>query len=335
VIAEALQKLAAGLNLSADESARTFEAVADGAATATQVAALLTALRVKGESADEILGAARVMRARAERVQVAHPVFIDTCGTGGDGAHTFNISTAAAFVVAAAGVPVAKHGNRAVSSKCGSADVLAALGVDVDAPRETVERCIAQVGIGFLFAPRLHPAFKAVAPVRKELGFRTVFNLLGPLANPAGARHQVMGVFDPRWVPVVGEVLARLQAVHALVVHGGGSDEVSVTSPTLGCDVREGKTLAVELTPEALGLSVWAPETLAGGDALMNARIIGDVFAGQKGGPRDAVLANAGAGLYVGGAAASVAEGVRAAAKAVDAGHAAAKVAALVKASRS
>jgi anthranilate phosphoribosyltransferase len=314
--------------------AGVMEEIADGGSTPAQVGALLAALRLKGETVDEIAGAAQVMRARAERVRVSQPVFVDTCGTGGDGRHTFNISTTAAFAVAGAGVAVAKHGNRSVSSRCGSADVLAALGVDVEAPRERVERCIAEVGIGFLFAPRLHPAFKAVAGTRRELGIRTIFNLLGPLANPAGARHQVMGVYEPRWVPVIGGVLAALGAAHAFVVHGDGLDEVAVTGTTRVAEVREGAVALGELEPEDLGVRRWPAGDLAGGDAERNARITRDVLAGQAGAPRDAVLANAAPALVAAGAAADLRAGVKLAAAAIDRGAAQEKLDLLVAASR-
>jgi anthranilate phosphoribosyltransferase len=274
------------------------------------------------------------MRARVDRVHVAKDVFVDTCGTGGDGRHTFNISTAAAFVVAGAGVTVAKHGNRAVSSRSGSADVLTALGVDVDAPKDVVERCIEEVGIGFLFAPRLHPAFKAVAGIRRELGVRTVFNLLGPLANPAGARHQVMGVYEPRWVPVIGGVLAALGAAHAFVVHGEGLDEIAVTGMTHVCEVKDGAVERYAMLPEDLGLARHAEAEIAGGDAARNAEILRDVLRGQRGGPRDAVLANAAAGLVCGGAARDLRDGVRLATEAIDRGAAAEKLARLVAATR-
>ncbi|HZH04406.1 MAG TPA: anthranilate phosphoribosyltransferase, partial [Myxococcaceae bacterium] len=224
-----LAKLVNRSNLAREEMAQAVTEVAEGRATPAQIAALLTALKMKGETAVEIAAAAEVMRGRLHRVNVSNPVFIDTCGTGGDGLNTFNISTGAALVVAAAGVVVAKHGNRAASSRCGSADVLAALGVNVDAARAVIERCIEQVGIGFLFVPHYHPAFKSAHPVRRELGFRTVFNLLGPLLNPAGARRQVMGVNELRWVRLVGEVQALLGAEHAWVVHGQGLDELTVT----------------------------------------------------------------------------------------------------------
>ena len=241
MILPAIARLVSGGDLTRAEMVEVMGEVADGGATPAQVGAFLAALRLKGETVEEIAGAAEVMRARADRVRVDRDVFVDTCGTGGDGQNTFNISTTAAFVVAGAGVTVAKHGNRSVSSKCGSADVLAALGVDVDAPKDRVERCIAEVGIGFLFAPRLHPAFKAVAGIRRELAIRTVFNLLGPLANPAGARHQLMGVYEPRWVPIIGGVLAALGTIHAFVVHGDGQDEIAVTGTTAGGRGRGGR----------------------------------------------------------------------------------------------
>jgi anthranilate phosphoribosyltransferase len=270
-----------------------------------------------------------------DRVHVGKEVFVDTCGTGGDGRNTFNISTTAAFVVAGAGVTVAKHGNRAVSSRSGSADVLAALGVNVDAPKDVVERCIAEVGIGFLFAPRLHPAFKAVAGIRRELGVRTIFNLLGPLANPAGARHQVMGVYEPRWVPVLGGVLSALGAAHAFVVHGEGLDEIAVTGMTHVCEVKGSVTDRYAMLPEDIGLRRHLEAEIAGGDAERNARILRDVLSGQAGGPRDAVLANAAAALVCAGAAKDLSAGVKLAAESIDRGAAAEKVSRLVATSTS
>jgi anthranilate phosphoribosyltransferase len=334
MILPAIARLVGGGDLTRAEMVELMGEVADGGATPAQVGAFLAALRLKGETVDEIAGAAQVMRERADRIRVDREVFVDTCGTGGDGRNTFNISTTAAFAVAGAGVAVAKHGNRSVSSKCGSADVLAALGVDVDAPKDRVERCIAEVGIGFLFAPRLHPAFKAVAGIRRELAIRTVFNLLGPLANPAGARHQVMGVYEPRWVPVIGGVLAALGAVHALVVHGDGLDEIAVSGTTEVAEVRGGQVRTFTLVPEDLGVGRWPSDALAGGDAAHNARITLDVLSGQRGAPRDAVLANAAAGLLVAGAAPDLRAGVRMAADAVDRGAAREKLDLLVAASR-
>ena len=334
MILQAISRLVTGGDLSRAEMVELMGEVADGGATPAQVGAFLAALRLKGETVEEITGAAQVMRERSERVRVDREVFVDTCGTGGDGQNTFNISTTAAFVVAGAGVTVAKHGNRSVSSKCGSADVLAALGVDVDAPRERVERCIAEVGIGFLFAPKLHPAFKAVAGIRRELAIRTIFNLLGPLANPAGAPCQVMGVYERRWVPVLGGVLAALGSVHAFVVHGEGLDEIAVTGTTHVAEVRGGSVRTFDITPEELGLARWPASSLAGGDAETNARITRDVLSGARGGPRDAVLANAAAALVAAGAAPDLRAGVLLAAGSIDRGAAADKLARLASVSR-
>ncbi len=334
MIQQAIARLVERQDLSRADMAAVMNEIADGGATPAQVGAFLAALRLKGETVDEIAGAAEVMRARAERVRVEQPVFVDTCGTGGDGQHTFNISTAAALVVAGAGLAVAKHGNRSVSSRCGSADVLAALGVDVEAPREVVERCIREVGIGFLFAPRLHPAFKAVAGLRRELGVRTVFNLLGPLANPAGARRQVMGVYEPRWVPIIAGVLAALGAEHAFVVHGEGLDEIAVTGMTHVCEVKNGAVERFTMVPEDIGLGRWPRAAIAGGDPPENAAILRAVLAGQKGGPRDAVLANAAAALVAGDAAPDLRTGVRLAAESIDRGAAAEKLSRLAAVSR-
>ena len=332
MIQEALQRLLDGHDLARRDMAAVMSEIADGGATPAQVGAFLAALRLKGETVEEIAGAAEVMRARVDRVRVDRDVFVDTCGTGGDGRHTFNISTTAAFVVAGAGVTVAKHGNRAVSSRAGSADVLAALGIDVEAPKETVERCIAEIGIGFLFAPRLHPAFKAVAGLRRELGVRTIFNLLGPLANPAGARHQVMGVYEPRWVPVIAGVLATLGAAHAFVVHGEGLDEIAVTGMTHVCEVKDGAVERYTMVPEDLGLRRHPEAEICGGDAELNARILRDVLDGRKGAPRDAVLANAAAALVAAGAAPDLRRGVALAAESIDQGGAADKLRRLVAA---
>jgi len=330
MIQQAVAKLVERHDLTRAEMAEAMGEIADGQATPAQVGAFLAALRLKGETVDEIAGAAEVMRARVEHVRVDKDVFVDTCGTGGDGRNTFNISTTAAFVVAGAGVTVAKHGNRAVSSRAGSADVLAALGVNVDAAKEVVERSISEVGIGFLFAPRLHPAFKAVAGIRRELGVRTVFNLLGPLANPAGARHQVMGVYEPRWVPIIGGVLAALGAAHAFVVHGEGLDEIAITGMTHVCEVKDGQVERFAMVPEDMGLPRHAEAEIVGGDAERNAHILRDVLSGQKGAPRDAVLANAAAGLVCAGAAGDFREGVRIAGEAIDHGAGAEKLARLV-----
>jgi anthranilate phosphoribosyltransferase len=331
MIQQAIQKLVARQDLTRAEVAAAMTEIADGGATPAQVGAFLTGLRLKGETVEEIAGAAEVVRARVRSVRVDCPVFIDTCGTGGDERNTFNISTAAAFVAAGAGVVVAKHGNRSVSSRCGSADVLLALGVNLSISLERVQECIAQIGIGFLFAPNHHPAFKAVAEIRRELGVRTIFNLLGPLANPALARHQIMGVYGPHWVRVLGEVLSQLGAVHAFVVHGDGLDEIAVTGATQLSEVRAGTVDSYEISPGDLDLKRWEIRDLQGGDPERNARILRDVLSGQKGGPRDAVLANSAAALVVGRAADSLRHGVRLAAECIDRGGASDKLEALVR----
>jgi anthranilate phosphoribosyltransferase len=322
MIQEAIARLVGGHDLSRAETAAVMNEVADGGATPAQVGAFLASLRLKGETVDEIAGAAEVMRQRADVVHVSREIFVDTCGTGGDGSNTFNISTTAACAGAGAGVCVAKHGNRSVSSRCGSADVLAALGVDVEAHKDVVERCIEECGIGFLFAPKLHPAFKAVAGIRRELGIRSVFNLLGPLANPAGARHQVMGVYEPRWVPIIAGVLAALGSKHAFVVHGEGLDEIAVTGMTHVCEVKAGAVERFAMLPEDVGLRRWDKAELAGGDVERNAAIARDVLEGQKGAPRDAVLANAAAALVAAEAADDLTAGVRLAAESIDRGAA-------------
>jgi anthranilate phosphoribosyltransferase len=333
MIQQAVARLVEGQGLSRAEMVQVMTEIADGEATPAQVGAFLASLRLKGETVDEITGAAEVMRARVDPIHVDREIFVDTCGTGGDGRSTFNISTTSSFVVAGAGVTVAKHGNRAVSSKSGSADVLSALGVDVEASKEVVERCIAEVGIGFLFAPRLHPAFKAVAGIRRELGIRTFFNLLGPLANPAGARHQVLGVFEPRWVPIIGGVLAALGTRHSFVVHGEGLDEITVTGMTHLCEVKGSSVERFSILPEDIGLKRHPESEIAGGDATLNARILRDVLSGQKGAPREATLANAAAALVAAEAAPSLREGVKLAATSIDSGAAAEKLARLVKTS--
>jgi len=333
MIQQAVQKLVGREDLSRGEVAQVMTEIADGQATPAQVGAFLAVLRLKGETWAELAGAAEVMRQRADHVE-ADPECVDTCGTGGDGAGTFNISTGAAFVAAGAGAVVAKHGNRSVSSRCGSADVLAALGVDVEAPKPVVERCLREVGIGFLFAPKLHPAFRAVAAVRKELGVRTMFNLLGPLVNPARARRQVLGVYDRRYVPIVGRVLASLGAFRAFVVHGDGLDEIALCGETSVCEVRGAEVFEYEVRPEDFGLRRCAREELAGGDAERNARILRDVLGGQRGAQRDAVVLNAAAALVAAARAGDLRSGVRAAEQAIDSSAARRKLEELARVSR-
>jgi anthranilate phosphoribosyltransferase len=302
-----------------------------GEATPLQVAAFLTALRMKGETVDEITGAARVMREKAHRVNVGGKTVLDTCGTGGDQKGTFNISTTAAFVLAGAGVNVAKHGNRSVSSQSGSADVLGALGVKVDAPRERVEQCIARIGIGFLFAPLLHEAMKYAVQPRRDIGIRTIFNVLGPLTNPAMATHQLIGIYSRGLVGVVARVLRNLGGARALVVHGlEGLDEISICGPTQVAELRDGEVKEYLIEPEQFGLKRCALEQLHGGNAEQSAVIVRGVLDGRQGPARDVVLLNSGAALYVSGSAAAIDDGIRLAAESIDSGKARQKLAELV-----
>ena len=335
MIADVIRRVVAREPVGADDMQVAFSAVMDGAASGAQVAALLVALRMKGETAQELTGAARAMRERVVPIRTLRDGLVDTCGTGGDGSGTFNVSTVAALVAAAAGVNVAKHGNRAVSSACGSADVLEQLGVAIDLDAGETAGVLDEVGIAFLFAPALHPGMAAVAGIRRELGVRTMFNLLGPLANPAGARRQVMGVYRRELVPVMAEVLAATGGQHVLVVHGDdGLDEISVSAPTTLCEVRDGTRRAYRITPADLGLREWPLEQVRGGDAAANARIARDVLDGAPGAAHDIVLANAGAAIHVGGRTASLREAVGLARDAIASGAAAAKLGALVAASR-
>ena len=335
MLADSLRLAVEGKHLSRAQAAEAVDQMLDGGAPVAQIAALLVALRIKGETPDEIAGAAQALRARAQRVEVSTDHLIDTCGTGGDSSHTFNISTAAAFVAAGAGARVAKHGNRAVSSRCGSADVLTALGVEVELPPERVAACIDQAGIGFLFAPRHHAAMRHVAPVRKELGLRTLFNLLGPLANPAGARRQVLGVFAPHFVPVIARTLLELGCDRAFVVHGdGGLDEISTSGPTRIAEVRNGEVREFELLPEEVGVERGPLSELKGGDAADNAAMLKAVLRGEAGARRAAVLINAGAAIAAAGICESIGEGVELAARSLDSGAALDRLERLVKLSQ-
>lgn len=301
MLTQALKRVMRGASLAEDEMADVFGHIMDGGATPAQIAAFLVALRIKGETIDEIVGAARAMRARMTPLHVQRRPLMDTCGTGGDGAGTFNISTTVAFVVAACGVAVAKHGNRAVSSRAGSADVLAALGVNIDAPVATVEACIENCGLGFLFAQALHPAMKHAGPVRRELGVRTIFNVLGPLTNPANAPRQLMGVFDRGLIAPLAEVLGRLGSERAWVVHGGdGLDELTVCDVTYIAEWNGQAVVEHTLSPETLGIKRVGVEALAGGTPEENARMAQEILGGLRPGPlSDAVALNAGAALLV------------------------------------
>jgi anthranilate phosphoribosyltransferase len=322
-IREAIERLVKRSNLSEDETIDVINQIMTGEATPLQVASFLTALRMKGESVVEITGAARVMREKAYRVQVGSKVVLDTCGTGGDQKGTFNISTASALVAAGAGVDVAKHGNRSVSSHSGSADVLAALGVKVDAPKERVEQCIQQIGIGFLFAPLLHEAMKYAVQPRRDIGIRTVFNLLGPLTNPAMANHQLIGVYDSDLVPVIAHVLKKLGSARAMVVHGmEGLDEISLSGPTKIAELRQGEVKEYTVDPEKIGFKICSLDALHASSAAESAAIIKRIFQGEKGPARDVVLLNSGAALYVSGRAESLEHGTRVAADSIDSGRA-------------
>ncbi len=318
-----LGKLMKGESLSFAEMRSALEGVAEGAWTPAQIAGFLVALRIKGETAEEIAGAADAMRGHSTPVPVTRANVIDTCGTGGDHSGTFNVSTASAIVAAAAGAAVAKHGNRAISSRCGSANVLMELGVNIELAPERVGASIDANGIGFLYAPNLHPAMKHVAAPRAELGQRTIFNMLGPLMNPARAKRQVLGVFDQNLTRVFAEVLQRLGSEHVLVVAGtDGIDEISLCAPTKVAELKDGAVKEFILNPQDLGFSLATREDLLGGDVARNAEIIREILSGAKGPRRDIVVLNAGAALYVAGLAKSIKEGAALAAKAIDEGAA-------------
>ncbi|HEY6655622.1 MAG TPA: anthranilate phosphoribosyltransferase [Methyloceanibacter sp.] len=327
----AIAKVAAGKSLSQEEAAEAFDLVMSGAATPVQIGALLMGLRARGETVEEIAGAARAMRAKVLTVRAPEGA-IDTCGTGGDGKGTFNISTCAAFVVAGAGVPVAKHGNRAISSRSGSADVLKELGVNIEASPETISRCIAECGLGFMFAPAHHAAMRHVAQVRTELGTRTILNLLGPLANPAGAKYQIVGVFGKEWVEPIAQVLALLGTVRAWVVHGSdGLDELTTTGISDVALVDAGKVSTFRISPRNAGLPDARPEDLTGGNAVENAAHIRALLGGLRGPLRDIVLLNAAAALLVAGKAKTLREGVALASESIDSGKALAVLEALAR----
>jgi anthranilate phosphoribosyltransferase len=336
VIQDALQRLLDGRDLSREDARAVMGQVMAGEATPAQIAGFLVALRAKGETADEIAGCAEAMRAHVLVVRPERDDLVDTAGTGGDGARTFNISTAAALVAAAAGAAVAKHGNRAVSSASGSADVLEALGFQLELPPERIARSIDELGFGFLFAPAHHPAMRHAGPVRRELATRTVFNVLGPLTNPAGARSQVVGVYSPELVRTIADVLASLGARRAFVVHGAhGIDELSPAGPNLVCEVVDGRVLERTIDPLELGVPRCSPGELAGGSPDENAATIRDVFAGADGGRRSAILLNAAGAVAAGGLARDLREGLELAREALDSGAAGERLERLVAFSRS
>jgi anthranilate phosphoribosyltransferase len=335
MIKEAISALVSGRSLAADEAAQVMEEIMQGEATPAQFGAFVTALRLKGETVDEIVGLARTMRARAIPV-VTDGLVVDTCGTGGDGSHTFNISTTAAFVAAGAGLKVAKHGNRAMSSQCGSADVLEALGVKIDLNAEQVQRCLQQVGIGFMFAPAFHPAMKYAAVPRREIGIRTVFNILGPLTNPAGAKAQVLGVADESLVEKMALVLQHLGCHHALVVHGeDGLDEITISGKTHVCELRDNRIKSYTISPEDAGLTSASSDNLKGSGAQENAELLRNILAGSPGPQRDVVLMNTAAVLLAGDKVETLRQGIELAQKTIDSGHALNKLEQLVELSQS
>jgi anthranilate phosphoribosyltransferase len=340
-INEAIKKVIDRQSLSTIEAEAVLEQIMTGQCFESQIAALLTALRMKGETVEELTGFARVMRAKAHAVepiafQSANEILIDTCGTGGDVSGSFNISTAAAFVVAGCGLRVAKHGNRSVSSHCGSADVMEALGVKIELAPEQIALCIDEVGIGFLHAPLLHEAMKHVAPIRRQLGVRTIFNMLGPLTNPAGANAQVIGVYAPQLTEMFAHTLKDLGSLRALVVHGSdGLDEITITGASRVTELKNGKVKTYTIEPEDFGLARATLEEIKGGDAKHNAEIVVRVLSGEKNARRDIVLLNAAAALIAGNQANDLQEGIHLAAEAIDSGRAYAKLQRLIELTQS
>jgi anthranilate phosphoribosyltransferase len=336
VIKEAIETVVNGRSLTFEQAAAVMEAIMSGEATPAQFAAFVTALRIKGETVDEIAGLASVMQAKATPVQVTPPV-VDTCGTGGDGFCSFNISTTAAFIVAGAGLKVAKHGNRAMSSHCGSADVLEALGVRIELGAEAVAQCLEKVGIGFMFAPVFHPAMKYASAPRREIGFRTVFNILGPLTNPAKAKFQVIGVPSKNLGEKIAFVLHRLGTEHSLVVHGtDGMDEISISRKSLVWDVNQHRVLPpYEVSPDDFGFMKASMTQIKGGTARQNAKILRGILRGEVGARRNIVIMNAAAALVAGNQASDLKEGASIAEKKLDSGQALAKLDELIKLSRS
>lgn len=331
MIKEAIHLLVQSIHLSEAEMAECMKEIMEGRATEAQVAAFLTALRIKGETVEEITGAARVMREKATTIKAPEGV-LDTCGTGGDMAHTFNISTAAALITAAAGVPVAKHGNRSVSSQTGSADVLEALGVRIDLPPDKVERSLHETGFGFLFAPLFHPAMKYAVGPRKDIGIRTIFNILGPLTNPAGAKRQILGVFADRLTDTLAAVLGNLGAEDIMVVHGeDGLDEITISDGTKVSRWKGGKVETFYITPEDFGFRKADVQSLSGGDKYENARILRSLFNGEKGPKRDVVLMNTAAALVVADRARDFGDALLMASELIDSGKTAQKLQEIIK----
>ncbi len=332
---EILNKVVDGNDLTGSEIEEVFDLIMTGEATPSQIACLITALRMKGETVTEITGAAKIMRKMALKIKVPNPDnVLDTCGTGGDRSHTFNISTATALVLASCGVVVAKHGNRSVSSSCGSADVLRELGVNIDINAAKVSECIEKTGIGFLFAPKLHGAMKYAIGTRREIGIRTIFNILGPLTNPASAKRQLLGVFAKSWVRPLCETLKNLGYIKAMVVHGeDGLDEITTTGKTFVAELSNGKISEYQIDCNIYGLKNASSQELRGGDLSVNAGIINNIFAGELGPKKDIVLLNSGAALYVADKVKDIGEGIEMAREAIDSGKVKDKLNELIKVS--
>lgn len=332
MIRESIAALAEGKHLKREQARTTMLEIMSGEATPAQIAAYITALRIRGETAEIIAGSAEAMRQKFTAVDAGSPVVADVVGTGGDGAHTFNISTCAAFVAAGAGVVVAKHGNRSVSSKCGSADVLGALGVNLEIGADVMARALREIGIAFLFAPALHPAMKHAIGPRREIGIRTIFNILGPISNPASAQHGLVGVYAAALVPVVAEALAALGAQHMFVVHGlDGLDEITTTTGTLVAEITKGHVRQYEIHPRDVGLATAQPDELLGGDPAENAEIIRGILAGQRGPRRDVVLFNSASVIFAAGKARDLRDAVVVAENSIDSGAARQKLEILAK----
>lgn len=330
---EAISKVTQGMDLTVEETKRAMNIMLSGEATQAQIGAFLTALRMKGETIDEIVGAATVVREKAEHIApiVKDGRFVDCVGTGGDGYATFNISTTTSFVVAAAGLPVAKHGNRAFSSKSGAADVLEALGVNIILPPERVEKSVEEVGIGFMFAQTFNKSMKHVGQARGEIGIRTIFNVLGPLSNPSGSKYQLVGVYNSMLTEPLAKAMSKMGVVSAMVVSGeGGMDEISLSCPTFVSEIKDGEVKSYQITPEQFGFKTVDYKEIQGGDAKENAQITRDILSGQKGAKRDIVLFNAGATLYVGKVVPTIEEGIKLAAETIDSGKAMEKLSQLI-----
>jgi len=332
MIEKAIEKLKKKENLTEKEAEEAFQEIMAGKCATETIAAFLSALKAKGETEDEITGAARIMRKFATKINPEAETLLDTCGTGGDNAGTFNVSTVSAFVASGAGVSVAKHGNKAVSSRCGSADLLEALGVKIDVDKKVVETCINEAGIGFLFAPSLHLAMKYSTPARKMLKTRSIFNILGPLTNPAGAKFQLLGVYEESLTKTLANVLKNLGSAGALVVHGkDGLDEITTTEATTAAELKDGRVRIYTISPGDFGFSRAKREDLKGGDTLLNKTITLEILKGKKGPRRDIVLLNAGAAIYVTGKAATIKDGIKKAVESIDSGNALKKLEMLKK----